>query len=78
MSASLMAERDRLQEEVENMERALCVTPAEVVLLSSDSGTSLPTYLSILSRSLSFMDFLCLSLDDSDDEAEEDEAGQVT
>ncbi|XP_074527019.1 snRNA-activating protein complex subunit 4 [Halichoeres trimaculatus] len=38
MSASLSAERDRLQQQVEELEQSLSVTHAELELLSSDTG----------------------------------------
>uniref|UniRef100_I3K1N9 Small nuclear RNA activating complex, polypeptide 4 n=1 Tax=Oreochromis niloticus TaxID=8128 RepID=I3K1N9_ORENI len=43
MSASLSGKRDKIQREVEELERSLSVTNAELELLSSGTGTHLPS-----------------------------------
>uniref|UniRef100_A0A3Q4HG29 Uncharacterized protein n=1 Tax=Neolamprologus brichardi TaxID=32507 RepID=A0A3Q4HG29_NEOBR len=67
MSASLAAKRDKIQREVEELERSLSVTNAELELLSSGTGTHL----------LSLSVFIALSVyDDSDREDVDTPAGQ--
>lgn len=56
MSASLAAKRDKIQREVEELERSLSVTNAELELLSSGTGTHL------LSLSVFIALSVCLSL----------------
>uniref|UniRef100_A0A3P9B4H7 Small nuclear RNA activating complex polypeptide 4 n=1 Tax=Maylandia zebra TaxID=106582 RepID=A0A3P9B4H7_9CICH len=60
MSASLAAKRDKIQREVEELERSLSVTNAELELLSSGTGTHL------LSLSVFIAVSVCLSLNNLD------------
>uniref|UniRef100_A0AAX7TIL8 Small nuclear RNA activating complex, polypeptide 4 n=1 Tax=Astatotilapia calliptera TaxID=8154 RepID=A0AAX7TIL8_ASTCA len=60
MSASLAAKRDKIQREVEELERSLSVTNAELELLSSGTGTHL------LSLSVFIALSVCLSLNNLD------------
>lgn len=56
MSASLSGKRDKIQREVEELERSLSVTNAELELLSSGTGTHLPS----LSLFIALYQFACL------------------
>lgn len=80
MSASLAAKRDKIQREVEELERSLSVTNAELELLSSGTGThllSLSVFIA-LSVCLSLNNLLYLWLDDDCDRGDVDTpAGQV-
>lgn len=80
MSASLAAKRDKIQREVEELERSLSVTNAELELLSSGTGThllSLSVFIA-LSVCLSLNNLLYLWLDDDCDREDVDTpAGQV-